>query len=72
MAWIKLKDEKPHLGTPVLIYMEGRSVLVAVLLNIDLSPARKWWAIFSTGAHPVDDPSLITHWQPLPDPPQNQ
>lgn len=72
MSWISIKDNKPDIGIAVFVYLEGRGPLVAVLMNVDKSPARKWWAIFSTGAHPIDAPHLITHWQPLPKSPSEE
>lgn len=70
MNWIKLTDESPPVGMVVIVYLKGRGPLIAVRLHAFKSPATTWMAIFSTGAHPIDDPSLITHWQHLPEPPE--
>jgi hypothetical protein len=72
MSWISIKDEKPNIDTKVLVYLETRGPLVAVLMNVDKSPALQWWAIFSNGAHPIDAPHLISHWRPLPKSPAEE
>ena len=59
MSWISVKDELPPEGEHILVYDDG--VGTGFFLPRDLS------AIAS------GDPawSKLTHWQPLPEPPEN-
>jgi hypothetical protein len=68
MSWIKLAEDKPPVGQAVVVYLEGRGPLIAVRLYAYKAPEITWMAIFSTGCHPIDKPSLITHWQILKSP----
>jgi hypothetical protein len=68
--WISVKDEMPEYDTPVLVYRwpdgndEQHPIFVAVLdndVNIGVH-----FASFVNGHIGVN----ITHWMPLPEPPQ--
>jgi hypothetical protein len=67
MTWIKCAERMPDKGRPVLVFgkeRENEKALVWLMQwtrdNVWLSPGNYWDEI---------QPSLITHWQPLPEPP---
>lgn len=64
MQWISVEDELPELGKEVLVYYKSRghkgSFHVALLGVIG-------WLVSSQVAK---NPSRITHWMPLPKPPE--
>ena len=61
--WISVKDRLPALKTNVLFFNGGRVECGYYSRN------KKWW-IGNGGDFEIGDAS-ITHWQPLPEPPQN-
>ena len=62
MSWIKCIDEMPEDGQEVLIYI-GKQRLVAEKCKV--------FGFIDSLDREALRTDMITHWQPLPDPPEN-
>jgi hypothetical protein len=61
MDWIDVNDETPYYNAEVLAYTEGGSVVIGYVIKLV-----KTWC-----EHDGSE-SVITHWMPLPEPPDKQ
>lgn len=61
--WISVKDRLPPYDVPVLVNSKG-FVFTGTLKEGVLTTA--WY-----GAHGAFTPGYVTHWQPLPEPPED-
>lgn len=66
MEWISVEDRLPDIGAPVIATMKTD--------NTDFDS--EWWygcCVYREFGFPwvqIDNPNPITHWMPLPKPPQ--
>jgi hypothetical protein len=64
--WISVKDRLPDLGKFVILY-DGLSVLFGHLMQLNAGPT----AVFSVESGGGGFTSRVTHWQELPEPPED-
>ena len=72
MEWISVKDRLPELETGVLA-TDGEHIIACELLEIDpdiLVVGHNFGGYEWEWSFGFEDFSKITHWMPLPDPPQ--
>lgn len=62
--WISVKDKLPGLLLYILVYNTEGATLIARRFE------NGWWALFADGEHFMGE-LAATHWQPLPEPPQD-
>ncbi len=60
--WIKVEDRLPEEGVSVLVSYHGLGPTIAY--PIGTKGILQWW--HSAGHHAIN----VTHWQPLPEPPE--
>jgi len=65
MNWISVKKELPKEGR-CLIFMNGW-VLVGYC-----EPTGYWAVVNGLRTDPIGNQSLVTHWMPLPEPPEKK
>lgn len=65
-SWISVKDGLPEEFVSVLIHIPGECPLPTVCEGF-LSPDKKW-----TSLHAYFAMHEVTHWRPLPDPPEEE
>jgi hypothetical protein len=66
--WISVNDRLPEGQTEVLVYMPKYGSDMNVYFLTDLDPNRKTWFNCFFDTKPFSD---VTHWMPLPTPPQH-
>lgn len=66
MKWIKVEDRLPKNDNMVLVFM--RDVVSPSMVIVRYMPERKKWDSYGFN-HPYGIASLITHWMPLPEEP---
>lgn len=67
MKWISTKDEQPKVGKQVIVYAPAvngnqAEIKAATLCFFDC-------LVYIGKRAVIDDPQMITHWMPLPEPP---
>lgn len=60
-TWISVNDRLPSKGEQVIILLSSR-----VIPEIGYQMSGYWFSEFD------DEPRAVTHWQPLPDPPEDR
>ena len=73
MNWVKLKDKRPEVNTPVLIYADMEIGVAELQENGQWMEAQNWTLVSGDWNHYTNDREIeeyqITHWIPLPDKP---
>jgi len=70
MEWISVEDATPGVEEPVLV-TDGEGVNIALLCNVASQSCRiklEWWSC--SDFEPLNCELPITHWMPLPSPPE--
>lgn len=65
MKWISVKDKLPELGEKVLVYTTGNNMYTGWINS------ENTFTVVS-GSHGFVDSYTVTHWMPLPEPPQEK
>lgn len=63
MEWISVKDKLPEFSENVLIAIDTDYVILMGQLKSN------GWIIYYADGRKFSGPDIITHWQPLPEPP---
>lgn len=67
--WIETEKVTPELGKGVLIVLENGFITIGYRVKTDVGYNWQLFADFDTLQ--VDKATKVTHWMPLPQPPQN-
>lgn len=63
MEWISLKDREPDTSEDVIVFLQKKGNTITIAYRTG-----EYWRLSWDATIIV---STITHWHPLPDPPQN-
>jgi len=66
--WISVKDKLPEIGDEVLTFNEENCIWLDFYVDLDMGDNTSKPMFWSE----KDDLGAITHWMPLPDPPENE
>ena len=69
MMWINIKHKRPELGIGVLIYLNGGFITVGYRHKIK---EEYFWQLFGDTEMIVNSNDEVTHWMPLPEPPNTK
>lgn len=72
MEWISVEDRLPPYAKRVLVVWSGSVQNHAALLLKDRDGLHAWFFNQEADILPFDDPTPITHWMPLPEPPEDR
>jgi hypothetical protein len=65
MAWISVADRMPGYGTKCLVYIPAKDMAREVFMVASWTEIEGWWPC---GCRRSD----VTHWMPLPGPPERE
>ena len=69
--WISMKERIPPFEKRVLVWRSDKKTS-STGKRSHFGERRKWWWMLSTGSLTSEEGSVVTHWQPLPDPPKEE
>jgi len=68
--WVSVEDKLPNARQAVLICVADGGIYKAVLLPYAALPCAHWQEMSDANRYFEDD--FVTHWRPLPEPPQKK